>query len=77
MAVPMMVHIQQKYDLYSTSTTMTLIVCLVGVVMVAVIALLDRRWYLVAWAVTLIAPPVLFFFVLRFLERHPPVPPLG
>lgn len=73
----MAVHIQEKYHLYSSSTTMTLIGAVTAVVMFGVLILLSRRWYAAAWIVTLAAPPVLFLVALRILERHPPVPPLG
>lgn len=77
MGVAMAVHIQTKYDLYSSSATMTVIASMTAAVMVVVLALLDRRWYVPAWIVTLAAPPLLFLAALRLLERHPPVPPLG
>lgn len=77
MAVAMTIYIQEKYHLYSSSTTMTLIEWTVGAVMLVVIALLTKRWYIPAWGVAVIAPPVLFFFILRLLAQHPPVPPLG
>ena len=73
----MAVHIQRKYELYSSSTTMTLIGCVTAAVMFVAIALLEKRWYIPAWIVTLVAPPTLFFLALRILERHPPIPPLG
>ncbi len=77
MAVAMMVHIQNKYGLYSTSGTMTLLGMVMTLVAVVIVALLDKRWYVLAWAVALIFPPVLFFFALRILEQNPPIAPLG
>ncbi len=77
MAVAMTVHIQQRWHLYGSSGTITMVNTVTACVLLVVLGLASKRWYVLAWAVTLIAPPVLFFFALRILERHPPVPPMG
>lgn len=69
--------IQMRFDLYSSSTTMTLIGGLTAAVGMLIIWLLDKHRYGWAWAVTLTAPPALYLVIMRVLEANPPMPPLG
>ncbi|MFC5343490.1 hypothetical protein ACETK8_09635 [Brevundimonas staleyi] len=77
MAAAAMIRIQDRYGLYSSSMTMTLIGTVMAGVILVVLALLAGRRYGWAWGVALIAPPVLYFAALKVLEAHPPQPPIG
>ena len=69
--------IQQRFDLYSSSLTMTVVGMAAAAVGMLILWLLDRRRYGWAWAVTLVVPVAVYLAFMRVLEANPPVPPLG
>ncbi|WP_428149390.1 hypothetical protein [Brevundimonas sp.] len=77
MGVAMTVYIQRRWELYSSSGTMTMVSMVMAAVLLLILGLTAARRYGWAWAATLILPPVLFFGALHLLERHPPAPPMG
>jgi hypothetical protein len=76
-AVPMAVYIQERWNLYSSSMTMSLVEMAFAAIGVMVIGLFSIKRYGWAWAVLLVIPPILFVLAMRWLEAHPPTPPLG
>ena len=69
--------IQTRFDLYRSSMTMTLLGSATAIAGMLVLWLLDRRWYVWAWAATLILPVVVYFGAMALLTASPPMPPSG
>lgn len=69
--------IQTRFDLYRSSMTMTLLATATAIAGMLILWLLDRRWYVGAWAATLILPVVVYFGIMSLLTANPPVPPSG
>ena len=69
--------IQTRFDLYSSSMTMTLLGSATAIAGMLILWLLDRRWYGWAWAATLILPVAFYFGAMALLTANPPTPPSG
>ncbi len=69
--------IQQRFSLYSSAFTMTVVGMAATVVGVVILWLLDKHRYAWAWAAAIALPPAVYLGFMRVLEAHLPTPPLG
>lgn len=69
--------ILNRFHLYSSSFTMTLVGLAAAVVAVFLLWLLEKRRYGWAWVAAIVLPPAIYLGFLRMLEANPPIPPLG